>query len=378
MKVLVTTVVRQSTHDEASGFLRMVDLDERRQLSFCAIPEPHFLMHEINPRGGLRGGKGIALLDGLIAIANASHIRLYDYQWKLIRTITHPSCASIHDICARNGKLWVASTRNDLVLEMDIEGRIHTIYDYRKDQATMNLLGLKINKCLQLTDHEVREGVVDYRDPRTHKIETTNTGHLNSIAFLKNGDLLISLGRLTPAKLSALLRVKGVLTKFKVYPLIVKANQLAIKLLGLKKQKNSGLAFVPAKAKSAILQVTPDGVWSVPFIFDQTTVPNHSLLPLLDGSVLYDDTNNGMLLRLDLDQHKVVQRIAVAEDFLRGAERLSDDLVAVGSQHTLHIVSLSQERVLDSIALSGDERESIFDIQVVPDDLERIPEQLEL
>jgi hypothetical protein len=342
----------------------------------CPIPEADFLLFDINPRGGLRGGKGIALTDNRICFATASHILLYDYQWSLRSVITHPSCASIHDMVERDGSLWVTSTENDLVFQFDLGGRILSTFNYKDHAVTIRELGLKPSQTIPLDRDAILAGSRDYRDPRTHRIAQTNNAHLNSLCFLENGDMLVSLGRLTPWKMAVLMSLKGILTKARIYAIIVAVNQALIKLLGLKRQKNSALAFVPATAQSVILRVTPAGACTILFRFDDTTVPNHSLCPLDNGTVLYCDTNNGNLLVLDPDSGTVCKRIFVAEDFLRGIEPLSQTLVAVGSQHTVHVVDLEREAVVQKVQISEDPRVAIFDIQVLPPGVASLPDVL--
>lgn len=333
-------------------------------------------MFDNNPRGGLRGGKGIAISDGLISIANASHIFVYDHDWTLKHVATHPSCASNHDILAKSDTLWVASNRNDLIIQLSHDSKLIGAFNYRDHDDILDALGLKKSRLLDIGRNMIHSGSLDFRDPRTHSLDKTNIAHVNSMCFMENGDMLVSLGRLIPWKMAFLMKLKGHLTCLGVYTAIVAINTALIKYAGLKKQKNSELIFVPATGKSAILKVTPEGETSVLFQFKDITVPNHSLCPLDNGHVLYCDTNNGDLLVLDPEQCTVLKRIFVAEDFLRGIEPLSETLVAVGSKYTVQIVDINEGVVVKTIQIADDPRVAIFDIQVLPDDVGPLPEAL--
>ena len=98
MRLILTSTVRRSQRGEPSGFIHTVDLEQNRVTGSCPSPEPDLLIYEHNERGGMRGGKGIAVVGDCIYVANSSVIRAYNTKWELIENISHPSCAGIHDI----------------------------------------------------------------------------------------------------------------------------------------------------------------------------------------------------------------------------------------------------------------------------------------
>ena len=98
MRLILTSTVRRSQRGEPSGFIHTVDLEQNRVTRSCPSPEPDLLIYEHNERGGMRGGKGIAVVGDCIYVANSSVIRAYNTKWELIENISHPSCAGIHDI----------------------------------------------------------------------------------------------------------------------------------------------------------------------------------------------------------------------------------------------------------------------------------------
>ncbi len=373
LKALITSVVRQSRPHEPSGFVHMADLESWRALGQTPIFEPPFLAYESNPRGGLRGAKGMAVIGDRLCLANASAIRIYDFDWRLVRTLSHPSCASIHDILARDGSLWIASSRNDLVVQMDLDGRIRGYFNYQDYPHLIEELNLDEKDLLRIDPDTIYSGRIDFRDPRTHRLERANAAHVNSMCFLPDGSLIVSLGRLTPWNMSLLFRAKGWLNRMGVYRWIVAGSQAVAKVLRRPTPNNSNLPFTLARSRSALVRVYPDGRCAVPLVLYGTTVPNHSLRNFSDGRLYYLDTNAGDLLELSGDATTIRRRIPVAKDFLRGMELLPNGHALVGSQFTLYEVDLEAGRVLRSLPLAGDPRISIFDIRVVPDRVAPLP-----
>ncbi|MBN1268362.1 MAG: hypothetical protein JXB04_02145 [Kiritimatiellae bacterium] len=378
MKALVTSVVRRSQKGEPSGFTFGVDLAAGKVLKTYPTPDPDFIEFNLNPRGGMRGNRGLAVTDEHIFIANSSHIRVYDKSWKRVKAITHPSCADIHDILIYDGMLWVASTRSNLLLQFTQDGELRSYFNYRAHANVMRRLQLRDCARKGFDEGGIRSGVVDFRDPRTHKVDEYDNVHLNSMCFLPGGDLLVSLGLCIPFRMAALFRLKELLLKLRIYPLIVKANQAVIRCFKVKPPRNSDLAITLARGQAAVVRVRPDGSSSIALTVPGATVPNHNLYPWRDGLVLCNDTNNGHLFAFSPDTGQIVKSVFVAEDFLRGMELLSDNLVAVGSQHTIYVVDMDREETVQRIPLADDPRVSIFDIKVLPEDVASFPETLQV
>src|SRR5262245_29866058 len=178
---LVTTTHRHCRIGEPSGFIYTVDLETGRVTGRCPVIEPPHLDVDPNPRGGMRGAKGIAVLDDQVFIANASAVYRFDPAWNLLGIITHPSCATLHDVVFRDNRLWVTSCSNDLVFEFDLEGRVCRHYYARTFGEARKALNW--TPPVLLTAADVVGGTTDFRDPRTHRHETYNGAHINSIGF---------------------------------------------------------------------------------------------------------------------------------------------------------------------------------------------------
>src|SRR5262245_34773275 len=127
--ILVTTTHRHCRPGEPSGFVYTVDAEAWRLSGSCPVIEPPHLQADPNPRGGMRGAKGIAVVGDTLFLANASVVYRFDSSWNVLSTISHPSCAYIHDIVWHDDSLWVASCCNDLVFRFDGGGRIRHFWN---------------------------------------------------------------------------------------------------------------------------------------------------------------------------------------------------------------------------------------------------------
>ena len=185
--------------------------------------EPPYREENPNPRGGLRGLKGISIQGNRVAIANASTIFVYDELWKPVASFFHPSCASIHDIVLDNNKIWISSARNDLLCCLDFEGRMLQSYDVRTFSQILNNPKWKPKPFL--TSDQIKSGAIDFRDPRTHDEIFCDTAHVNGLSTLPNGDLLLSCGLLKKQTHLRLLYIKNWLIRRKLWPVIEKTNR---------------------------------------------------------------------------------------------------------------------------------------------------------
>src|SRR4051812_49162541 len=95
---LVTATCRNSGPSEPSGYLFTIDLAGRRVTGRCPVIEPPHREADPNPRGGMRGAKGIAVAgEDRVFVANASVIHGFDPSWEVVSAVSHPSCGSLHD-----------------------------------------------------------------------------------------------------------------------------------------------------------------------------------------------------------------------------------------------------------------------------------------
>ncbi len=371
-RLIVTTTKRHVGPDEPSGYIYVVDWQRGMVLQRSQIIEAPFREQDSNPRGGLRGAKGIAAREDQIAIANPSIIFRYDRAWNLLGYITHPSCAAIHDIALQGDRLWVTSSRTDTLFQFDLDGRlIH--HDYLR-LSTRKIRGLVWDAPPSLGERGLIEGEIDFRDPRTHRAEVYDRAHLNSVCLLSQGDRLVSLGQVISGRYAGWIRVKNALVRHNVWPLLLDINRRIAGALQLRRDLHSDLIARPAKAYSAVVRFSPDGGAAVPLIVPDVTAPCHSLLRLFDGTVIYLNTNSGSVIRFDPMAGEVISTIRVTKDFLRGAAAIDGKTLVLGSGTHLLVYRLDERRVTARIRLSTAPNEFIFAIAKLPRDFSLPPE----
>ena len=317
--LLVTSIVRGALLDEPSGLLFTVDLDQERVTGRCVMPDAPMRQHDANPRGGMRGAKGVVVVGDRIFIANHGSIHEFDRSWRLQAVLSDPGCAGIHDICHQDDLLWVTSTSNDRLFAFDLDGHTERTIDCRPN-------------ALSVEDRTRPPDDLDYRDPRTHDPTAHDQTHLNSVAFLPDGAMLVSLGRL--------------------------------------KDSPAGLT------RSTVRRIEADGDQSFPMTIKGTDHPSHSLCVLDGDHVAYLDTNAGDLLQFYASDPDCCSRIHVAEEFLRGMVRLSAEQVVVGGGASLSVIDLPSGDVRKCVTLCDDPRVSVYAIVTLPEGTAHLPDTL--
>ena len=180
---MVSTICRGSRPGEPSGHLYVVDT-ERGVLGSCEVPAAPYLEREPNPRGGIRGGRGLAAAGDTLLVANGAQVLRFDRAWRPLTTISHPWCGNLHDIAVHDDRLWVCSTANDALAVFDLAGRLTDLVDLRPT-ALLDGAG----------DGARFAATIDYRDPAGYELAASNRLHANGIGFDASGVPLVSVGR---------------------------------------------------------------------------------------------------------------------------------------------------------------------------------------
>ncbi len=226
---------------------------------------------------------------------------------------------------------------------------------------------LKWKPPVLLGGDQIREGVIDFRDPRTHEKETYDRAHVNSICVLQNSDVLVSLGFVFGGDFAALLRLKKQLVKWGVWRGFVAVNRRMRNAF----EKNSktmddNLIIKPAKAQSAVVRISSDGTRSLCFVLPNVTAPSHSLHTLPDGTIIYLSTTNGSVLHIDPRSGDILSSTKVTDGFLRGITSLNDRTLLLGTRGELLTYDLSAKRVEKRMKIPTDLNESVYDIKRLP------------
>ncbi len=374
-RLLVTTIRRHTPHTVPSGFIYLVDAEKGQVIKCCQMIEPAYREVDTNPRGGMRGSRGISFNGDQIALANASVIFRYDNHWNLQGIISHPSMAAIHDVMFQDASLWVASARNDLVFQFDAQGQPVRHFYLREPSPANRRMEWKPSILLNAGD--IRRGALEFRDPRTHDEETYDHAHVNSICILEDGSTLVSLGLVLSTSFSALLRIKSRLVKAGVWPKLLEINRNLRAFLQMKKNPHSDLVVQPARARSAIYRLAPDGAHSLVLALDGATVPSHSLMALPDQTAIYLNTTAGEVVHFSPKERSVQSTTRITDGFLRGACQLPNGKLMLGSRRELLTFDLHNLQVLQNTYITEDTNESVYDIKILPDTFDNPPDSFE-
>lgn len=365
-RLLITTTCRKSKLDDPSGHLYVFDLNRWEIAHRGSIIEPPYRDVDPNPRGGFRGGKGIAIVDNQIILANSVGVFLFNQNWDLLKVISHPSCSGIHDIFLdRDNNLWVTSARNDLLFKFDLDGNLLKFFYFRQEQPAIS--GIPWTHPTLFSNEEIENGQIDFRDPRTHKVTTHDTVHVNSICQQPDGSMLISLGLVVGEKFSTLMKIKDFFTQLGLWSWIVRVNQYARDIFSIEKDRHSDLILQPAKGLSIIMRIHPRGDMLPCLMIDNVFVPSHSVLGRADGTAVYLNTTNGEILHFKPENGQIISKTNVSNQFLRGIAQLSVDDLVVGSQNTLLLFSLKTLEIRKQVNLSNDLNEAVFAIHEFPE-----------
>jgi hypothetical protein len=350
--VLVTSVVRQAGRADASGLVRVIELESGRVVARAMMRESEFRDKDSNPRGGVRGARGATVYGDRVVIANSERLIILDASWNHVREITHPMFGGIHDVLADNQGIWVTSTAADLLVGVDWQGKVREVWDWRADRQLLRRLGhVWLPRGF---------GAVDHRDPELTRDLVTNAAHLNAVAACPGG-LLVSLGRVLSPMMYARRRLRGV----KNHWFKTKASSHH-DVDGAKKTKVVG-APIPG-SRAAIVRLV-NGTAELVLDRFPTTVPNHNIHQLADW-VVFNDTNQEATTAVSLTDHRTVASVAIpgAPAFARGLAHVRDRRFLVGSQEpaALYEVDLDGQSIVRTYDIGGMPNECVYGIVLLP------------
>jgi hypothetical protein len=351
-----------------------VDVENRKVIQKSSGVEAPYRTHDTNPRGGMRGIRGMGFRNGELAISNYSSILCFDRHWNLLRVFTHPSIASIHEIFYAGDGVWVTSTANDVLGCFDANGDLNPLIYMRTQKNLMRKLGGPLKQVVRPKDLVV--GRKDFRIRTYFNLDVYDRVHLNSICQMPDGRLLLSLGLLVGDYFGFLMNIKTLMLKLKVWDFFLGINRAIRRLLRRDRQMLSDLVVQPARGKSAIVSRDADGNWQTHLVINTAQNPSHSVRILSDGTAAYLNTSHGEVIHFDMNG-KVLSSTKVSEKFLRGLLELPDGRLMLGSSNNLLIFDLKTCSIVDRIELSSDPLNSVFDIQIMPADFDLPPDSLE-
>lgn len=210
-------------------------------------------------------------------------------------------------------------------------------------------------------------GAINFRDPRTHDLAVTDTLHVNSFAFIDNGDLLISCGLFRTVNRESLHQINNFL---KMHPPL---NVLRRAILAAKNAFSSKPGHFEDKPISAertislLLRVSPSGAAEQSLLLRDCKYPSHSIRILRDRTAIYLDTTSGEIVHFDPVSDTLFSKTTIGMAFLRGGIQLPDGTLLLGDNNDIIHFDLVNRQVLSKIRISEDGYEAVFDINLLPD-----------
>ena len=162
-RLIIGSAHRVVPSSQLSGFLYIIDLESRSVLKKTEGIDPPFRDFDINPRGGMRGMRGIAARSGEVALANYSSIFFFDPNWNLTRVLSHPVCSSIHELIFDGKDVLVVSTGTDHLLDFDENNNINRAWFVHDQTALVRRARIK---RASMTSAEIMQSGIDFRDRR--------------------------------------------------------------------------------------------------------------------------------------------------------------------------------------------------------------------
>ncbi|HEY8667026.1 MAG TPA: hypothetical protein VIL86_10190 [Tepidisphaeraceae bacterium] len=361
---MISSVIRHAGASASSGFVRLLELESGEILRTWSMPESSHRADDPNPRGGHRGARGVSATDHRLAIANAERVMVFDSSWKSLGDLTHPLMGGVHDVLAEEDGVWACCTMADLLIKLDWKGNLKQVWEWREDAALVRELGLpKLPKV---------DRKVDHRDPNTARTAVRNTVHLNAIARCERG-LLLSFGRILSAE------------KYRKQKRAAFIGKIA-SLLHLKRRDDTSIQVVRESSKGqqgdhqwAAVLLAEDGKATILAKAQRTNVPNHNIA-IIDGTLIYNDTNGGRVVSVALGGAKPELAVPLPgpRSFARGYAELGGSRVLVGSHQpaAVYEVDLHGQRVTRTYSLAGSETEAVYGICLVPETFDEPPEEL--
>ena len=370
-RAIVTSQVREASFDEPSGFVRVVDLERGEVTWTSTVPESTHRAGDPNPRGGLRGAKGVGVHGDRLVVANTERLFVLDTEWRLVAQLTDRRVAGVHDLLCEAEGIWVTSASADALLRFGWNGDVEDEWTWRREPRLAAALGF--DRPLPFRP------VLDYRDPAVVHTGVHGIAHVNGVARGSDG-LLVSLGRILSPPTVRALRVRAAAARL--------ARRVGLGPAAIARVR-ARRARRLARGTHVPVQRFPGSSFALVALGEQprvvlritgVTVPNHNVLEE-DGLFVYNDSNGSRLVGVDRATATECHAAAVpgTPPFARGLAALGNGRFLVGSQRpaAIHTVDLREGRVVGSIALGGRERESVYAIALLPSRFDDPPRRFE-
>jgi hypothetical protein len=333
-RLIATTVVRESVRGkQRTGYIYDVDWDSRTVLHTFPVPEPAFPESDQNPRGGVRGGRGVAVTPMGVAVANYDTISIYDDDWRLVSSISHPLCVGIHEVEWDGTHLWAAATGIDVILRITTAGEVEAAWDPHQNHLR-ELLGLRPRP------HPV-DGSIDYRRRQAPLFDQC---HINGVTR-RDDATIVNCGLIRPSSKAA--------ARF-----ATRALRRGRRFLHLSKPSNAKGRPV---GRSLVARV-PDGDEPADVLLELEAhdFPTHNGQLIDEDLLAVNDSTHNTLRIFDVTRGEQVLSVEMPGTWLRGLEPVDRRRVFVGSAPArIMLVDLEERRPVGEVELSQDPLEAV-------------------
>ena len=326
MRVIATTVVRESIKGrQRTGYVYDVDWDARAVTRRLPVPDPSFPESDDNPRGGVRGGRGVAVTRHGIVVANYDTFHLFDDEWGALDSFSGPLFVGMHEIEWDGERLWTTATAIDALLTVGLEDRRTDVaWDPHESE-----LGRRAG--LARREHPL-DGSVDYRRRGAPLVDRC---HLNGVAG-RDGALIVNCGLIQPSA-GAGARVR--------------------RLLGRGR----------ADGRSVVVRLGPEGAAETLLELRDHDLPTHNGQLVGDALVAVNDSTENTFRVFDSATGAKRFDLRVPGSWLRGMEPVDARRVLVGSAPArLVLIDLEERAVTAELPLSDDPNEAVHGLVLCP------------
>lgn len=360
----ITSIVRHASPDQQSSYLTLVDSVSGQVLARYALPEAAGRARDPNPRGGMRGARGLAVMGMGLAIATGDRIFVTDRAGKLVREVSHPLAGGIHDISAAANGFWVAATASNFALLFSEGGDLLDSWHPCSDDGVRNALGIP-TWCRP-------DPSLDYRDP-TPGIAQHDLTHLNGM-IVSGSHLLVSLGQVLPRHAIRGLRLRAGAVRAAanipvLAPMVARlrsGRETRLLEKALPAPTKDGGFYAIAKVPLRTGKTAPPGkiLWRKA----DAKTPKHNLVAS-NGQIAYADSDRGAVVWIDTSTGNEVHAVDVpgSPPFARGLCELADGSHAVGSQRPLSVSVIDPTRQRTrTFSLPGHKWETSYSVTELP------------
>lgn len=322
MRVVATTVVRASEFGrQETGFVYDVDFDTGRAHSRIPVPAPARPASDDNPRGGIRGGRGVAFTPDGVVIATYDTLVRFDDAWNPVDVLESPLFAGLHEIEWDGTGFWVTATAIDALVR--VEGAAASVaWDPHVEAAAA--LGLPGRDPDLLERCRAENAVV----PRLDHC------HLNGVTR-RRGDIVLHLG---------LVRRRRSLH-----------SRLARRL------------HVAPPGESLVVRLNGSPLPEILVRLRGGDLPTHNGQFVATGRIAVNDSTANTLRVFAADTGAQLRAFPMPGTWLRGLEPVGDGYALVGTAPaSIHLVDLATGEIERSVALAADPNEAVHGLAVEP------------